>query len=336
MSYLDVSNNRFLYGTLPVFVPLTDFVFSCSNNYFWGSLPQSLENYSWLVVDNNDFTGPLPQLSETMKILDVHGNRLTGFVPEHYPDTLTWYDISYNSGISGTLPETVCNISELQSFLALGCSVSCFHPCFDSTSYFDYMTPFGGTYSVCDNVEIQALCELDQEMGISTNLPRRQKREYLAESFVEEAIPFFATHAVPIVTFYFDYWDFTDQFSRFEIIFDAGSLSLDGGNQELCVYCSQDMYVEETFCFKEYLPGERSVLPFSRYCPYMRMSLVFHSTGNVGNQPGAYFTVNRYVYSREWDCANASYRTNRTNPCEWYGEWLCSCSFSNANLVDRN
>lgn len=319
-SYFDVSHNHFI-GTVPILDPLNASYFDFSHNSFSGVLPSSLDLISDLIANNNKFTGPLPALSDSTVGYVLHDNMLTGTLPTTYFESLIQFDISNNPSVTGTIPEVVCGLPNLVVFQALGCNFTCYYPCASTTAYMDFMVPYSmqfpyddPSYQVCNNEEIETLCNLDEALGISTGIPSLHEREYFSESVEYIAEPYFTAEDA-IATFNYVVSDPTSTFSRFELIFNPRSNNLLGDIPFLTITCANDGNV---FYYYGSLPGIGQEPIFSLNCPMMHIVVEIVNLGNLYVQPGVYFTVKRFSYKREWDCSDGS--GTAYNPCEWYGK----------------
>ncbi|KAK3444977.1 hypothetical protein EUGRSUZ_A00585, partial [Eucalyptus grandis] len=119
---LDFSSNNFssvLPNDIGKHLVFTIF-FSLSNNYFHGTVPESIcEAWFLEVLDlsNNHLMGTIPQCLklETLKVLNLRNNNLTGGIPYTFPGTCLLRTLDVNGNLlTGKLPISLANCSMLE------------------------------------------------------------------------------------------------------------------------------------------------------------------------------------------------------------------------------
>jgi hypothetical protein len=140
LEVLDLSSNLF-NGLIPIgFSNLTSLlILNLSRNVFGGTIPVEIGTMTELIeirldtnaVDNNPnfgFQGPIPAsigaLNNLVR-LDLYENRLTGTLPKEIGSvgSIEIYDVAFNTGIEGVVPEEYDNLVNLQEFFLNGTSV---------------------------------------------------------------------------------------------------------------------------------------------------------------------------------------------------------------------
>ena len=140
LEVLDLSRNL-CFGPLPEnFTDLSNLVImDLSDNFFGGFIPSDIGQMARLEEirlngnfdDTNDFFGfggPIPislALLDELRVLQFEENRLTGVLPSQlgYSDDLTTFDVSYNPGLGGNVPEEYGLWQSMESFSISGTSI---------------------------------------------------------------------------------------------------------------------------------------------------------------------------------------------------------------------
>ncbi|XP_059433906.1 receptor-like protein 19 [Corylus avellana] len=117
---LDLSSNK-LRGSLPVPPPSIRW-YSISNNTLTGEIPQSICNFSSILIldlSSNYLSGLLPQclgnLSDSLTVLNLHDNNFHGTISEIFAkgNDLEMIDFSQNK-LQGRLPRSLANCTNLE------------------------------------------------------------------------------------------------------------------------------------------------------------------------------------------------------------------------------
>ncbi|KAB1227638.1 Receptor-like protein 12 [Morella rubra] len=123
-TYLDLSGNQFS-SVIPADIgsSLTvAYFFSLSSNKFYGSIPVSMCNATYLQVldlSDNSFSNTIPQclieMSETLGVLNLRRNNLSGAIPDAFPDSceIQTLDLSGNQ-LEGQLPKSLADCTKLE------------------------------------------------------------------------------------------------------------------------------------------------------------------------------------------------------------------------------
>ena len=163
LSRLDLASNR-LTGTVPIGIvgELTNLeILDLQSNRFSGLIPTKLGSRMWyLALGGNDLSGPIPpelgQLS-VLRLLNLQRNNLSGHIPPELGRLTTLKDLflSNNRGLSGTLPLTFINLTNLTS-LYLGGTGICAPPTPEMTAWLSSI-PNKDVAASCADLDIAAL-----------------------------------------------------------------------------------------------------------------------------------------------------------------------------------
>eukprot|EP00981_Chlorochromonas_danica_P006724 scaffold1463_cov189-Ochromonas_danica.AAC.19 len=126
-NYFEGSMNRVSYLSQAV-------VLDFSNNLFSGTLPSisSMSSLYYFFAQSNILDGPIESwlrdvVSEFLQIVDVSSNQLTGRLPGEFtvgtPNNISFFAAVQNC-FSGTIPESLCNLTHLQVLALDGLSTA--------------------------------------------------------------------------------------------------------------------------------------------------------------------------------------------------------------------
>ncbi|KAM4078944.1 hypothetical protein ACB094_09G078200 [Castanea mollissima] len=124
VTYLDFSKNNFS-SVIPtsIGISLISTIFlSLSSNKFYGDIPQSLCNGTYLRVldlSNNSLNGTIPQcfyaMNETLGVLNLRRNHLSGTISDKFPGNCGLQTLSLNGNLlDGMLPKSLANCTNLE------------------------------------------------------------------------------------------------------------------------------------------------------------------------------------------------------------------------------
>jgi Leucine-rich repeat (LRR) protein len=124
VGYLDFSSNHF-HSSIPTSVvqslAFTRF-FSLSSNKFYGTIPRTICNATYLKVldlSNNSFSSTIPEclilMSETLLVLDLRTNHLNGTIPDAFPNDCGLQFLALNGNqLGGELPKNLAHCTKLE------------------------------------------------------------------------------------------------------------------------------------------------------------------------------------------------------------------------------
>ena len=171
LDHLDLSMNAFS-GSMPDFIgefQFLRFLFLSVNSFESGPLPETFANLTdleELSLRGLARTGPLPTYLGEMsrlELLDLSSNELTGEIPEGYGGLteLEYLLLNNNFDISGIIPSTFKNLTQLQGFFIDSTSLSgdletiCQLPNFAD----NIVHPQEGIFADCMNGPITCSCD---------------------------------------------------------------------------------------------------------------------------------------------------------------------------------
>ena len=93
---------------------------SLDNNQLSGSLPigiSALTALNYFSIHNNNFQGPIPSdlfYSKSLEYIEIHSNQFTGQLLRFDPNSKIRYLYASNNLISGTIPDELGNVTNLE------------------------------------------------------------------------------------------------------------------------------------------------------------------------------------------------------------------------------